>query len=51
MQLASISTYKQDQQRIAVVRLAGSEPPGMIDELWSTGHRVLSVIRPGRNDR
>ena len=46
MRLASVSTYRQEQQRIAVVRLAGPEPPGMLDELWTTGHRVLSVIRP-----
>jgi acetoin utilization protein AcuB len=45
LRICSVSTYRQDGQRIAVVRLGGHEPPGMVDELWSTGHRVLSVTR------
>ncbi len=46
MKVASVSTFDRDGRRSAVVRLAGHEPPGMIEELWKTGHRVLSVTRP-----
>ncbi|HEX3698407.1 MAG TPA: CBS domain-containing protein [Polyangia bacterium] len=45
MRLASVSTFMQDGRKAAVVRLVGYEPPGMLDEVWKTGHRVLSVIR------
>jgi acetoin utilization protein AcuB len=46
MSLASVSTYQQEGGRVAVVRLTGHEPGGMMEELWATGHRVLSVTRP-----
>jgi acetoin utilization protein AcuB len=45
MRVASVSTFEKDGRRSAVVRLVGFEPPGMLDEVWKTGHRVLSVVR------
>jgi acetoin utilization protein AcuB len=45
LRLASISTHVRDDQRYAIVRLAGTEPAGLVDELWRTGHRVVSVLR------
>jgi hypothetical protein len=45
MRLASVSTFTIDGRRSAVVRLLGVERPGMVEEIWKTGHRVLSVIR------
>jgi acetoin utilization protein AcuB len=45
MRVASVSTFEKDGRRSAVVRLVGREPPGMLDEVWKTGHRVLSVVR------
>jgi acetoin utilization protein AcuB len=51
MRVASVSTFTTDGRRSAVVRLLGLERPGMVDEVWQTGHRVLSVIRRnGSND-
>lgn len=48
MRVASVSTFTIDGRRSAVVRLLGAERPGMVDEVWKTGHRVLSVIRRGK---
>ncbi|HVR61403.1 MAG TPA: CBS domain-containing protein [Polyangia bacterium] len=45
MRLASVSTFTIDGRRSAVVRLIGVERAGMVDEIWKTGHRVLSVVR------
>lgn len=47
LRLTSISTHTRDQQRYAIVRLTGPEPPGLVDDLWKTGHRVISVLRLG----
>lgn len=45
LRVASISTHRREGQRTAIVRLLGAEPPGLVDDLWKTGHRVLSVLR------
>ena len=45
LRLASISTHSREGQRKAIVRLVGAEPPGLVEDLWKTGHRVLSVLR------
>lgn len=45
MRVASVSTFTTDGRRAAVVRLTGHERLGMMDEIWQTGHRVLSVVR------
>jgi acetoin utilization protein AcuB len=48
LRLASLATYPRAGGRSAVVRLVGTEPAGLIDEIWKTGHRVLSVLRTSR---
>ena len=45
LRVGSVLPYVLQGQRRAVVRLVGAEPPGLVDELWQAGHRVLSVIR------
>lgn len=45
LKLASIWTSSSGEHRTAIVRLLGPEPPGLVDDLWKTGHRVLSVLR------
>jgi acetoin utilization protein AcuB len=45
LRLASVSTHLRDGQRYAIVRLVGPQPAGLVEELWRTGHRVLSVLR------
>jgi acetoin utilization protein AcuB len=45
LRLASVSTHVQERQRHAVVRLVGPDAPALVDDLWATGHRVLSVLR------
>ena len=45
LKLASVTTHQRNEQRSIILRLTGTEPPGLIDELWQTGHRVLSVLR------
>jgi acetoin utilization protein AcuB len=45
LRLASIATQVRENQRHAIVRLTGAEPAGLVDDLWKTGHRVLSVQR------
>jgi acetoin utilization protein AcuB len=45
LRVASVATYTRDDCRRAVVRLIGAEPPGLVEEIWRTGHRVLNVFR------
>ena len=47
VQVASVLCLTHDDKRVAVVRLLGGEKPGLIDAIWSSGHRVLSVRRDG----
>jgi acetoin utilization protein AcuB len=43
--VTSVATIAGAGRDVAVVRLAGAESPGLVDELWKTGHRVQSVLR------
>jgi acetoin utilization protein AcuB len=45
LRLASVSIHDRNGQRTAVVRLLGTPPSTLVDDLWKTGHRVLSVLR------
>jgi acetoin utilization protein AcuB len=45
LRLTSVSTHVRGEQRYAIVRLTGPEPPGLLEEIWRTGHRVQSVQR------
>jgi acetoin utilization protein AcuB len=48
LRVGSLATFARGTGRTAVVRLVGPEPPGLIDEIWKTGHRVVSVLRTSR---
>src|SRR6185436_11353535 len=43
MRVASVATFAHGGGHAAVVRLLGHEPPALVEELWTTGHRVQSV--------
>jgi len=43
--VSSLVRWQQDNQPICVVRVAGESVDGFLDEIWSSGHRVLNVIR------
>lgn len=45
LRLASVSTLIHEGRRRAIVRLVGREAPQLVDELWKTGHSVLSILR------
>ena len=34
-----------DRRRLGVVRLPGAVPAGLVDAIWASRHRVLSVVR------
>jgi acetoin utilization protein AcuB len=38
-------SVEREGQRLGVVRVAGGEREGFVQDIWRTGHRVLSVIR------
>ena len=50
MHLASVlslhhrNTQTGNEQRLAVVRLTGETPADLVAEIWTSGHRVLSVL-------
>ena len=43
--VGSVATYARGDSRRAVIRLVGDHSAEFLDELWRTGHRVLSVLR------
>jgi acetoin utilization protein AcuB len=45
MRVASVATFARESGHAAVVRLLGHEPRELVEELWTTGHRVQSVLR------
>lgn len=45
LRVASVATYAREGCARAVVRLIGAEPPGLVEDVWRSGHRVLSVFR------
>ena len=50
MHLASVLSLRHcdkqtgNEQRLAVVRLVGGTPADLVAEIWTSGHRVLSVL-------
>jgi len=46
VRVVSVTAFEQEKRRVAVVRV-DQEKPQMVDEIWSTGHRVTSVARFG----
>lgn len=45
MRIVSVLTLEHDDRRLGVVTLAGPAAERFIDDLWKSGHRVLSVSR------
>jgi len=54
MRLASAWVIRHREQmsdryrRLAVVRLLGCETDALVEDVWRSGHRVISVLRSGR---
>lgn len=48
MKLVSFLTLDHEEQHLGVARVLGKDTDSFIDELWSTGHRVLTVQRAGK---
>ncbi len=47
LQVTSLIRGVQDNQPICVTRIAGEKVDTFLEEIWNSGHRVLSVIRFG----
>lgn len=45
MKVAALLSREQDGQRVVLVRLLGREDDDLMEEIWRTGHRVISVAR------
>jgi len=45
VRVKSLMTSEQNDVPVCVVRLAGKRVDAMLDELWSSGHRVVNVLR------
>ena len=45
VRVLSLITSEQDGVPVCVARIAGAATDEMLDEIWSSGHRVLNVIR------
>lgn len=45
MQVAALLSHEQAGHRVVLVRLLGTESPMLLEEIWSSGHRVISVAR------
>jgi acetoin utilization protein AcuB len=45
MKVAALLSHERAGHRVVLVRLLGMESPGLMEEIWSSGHRVISVAR------
>jgi len=45
VRVKSLMTSLQNDVPVCVVRLAGKQVDALLDELWSSGHRVVNVLR------
>jgi acetoin utilization protein AcuB len=50
MRVVSAVTLEREGRRLGVIKLAGSAAQGFIDDLWQSGHRVVSITRSTRAD-
>jgi acetoin utilization protein AcuB len=46
-QVEAVLSFEHDGQRLGVVRLSAGDADGLIDGIWRSGHRVVSVQRLG----
>ncbi len=47
LSLVSALTFHHEGKRLAVVRLRGAGVEAFVDDVWASGHRVVSVVRAG----
>ena len=45
LRILSLISSQQDNLPVCVVRIAGHNVDAMLDDLWSSGHRVINVVR------
>jgi acetoin utilization protein AcuB len=45
MRVAAVLSHERAGHRVVLVRLLGKESPRLMEEIWSSGHRVISVAR------
>jgi acetoin utilization protein AcuB len=45
VRVVSLMSVKQGDRELCVVRITGKSVDDMLDELWSSGHSVLNVLR------
>jgi acetoin utilization protein AcuB len=45
MRVASVLTMEHEGKQLAVARLSGGGVDRFVDDVWRSGHRVLSVVR------
>jgi acetoin utilization protein AcuB len=43
--VVSLMSVKQSDRKLCVVKVAGAAVDKMLDEIWSSGHHVLNVLR------
>ena len=51
LRIASVLTMLHEERWLAVIRLVGRDCDALIDDVWRSGHRVLSVLRSGMEPR
>jgi acetoin utilization protein AcuB len=47
VRVVSLMSFQQGDWKLCVIRIAGTAVEKMVEELWSSGHRVLNVLRLG----
>jgi acetoin utilization protein AcuB len=45
LRILSLISSQQDNLPVCVVRIAGHNVDALLDDLWSSGHRVINVVR------
>ena len=45
LRIISLISSQQENVPVCVVRVAGNEVDELVDDLWNSGHRVVSVLR------
>jgi len=49
VRLTSLISSQQDDHPVCVVHVAGEGVDRLLEDIWNSGHRVLNVVRIGRN--
>lgn len=46
LELCSIISFHENERRMGVACVRGEETPSFVDELWASGHAVVSILYP-----